>query len=85
MTTYPSPRPTRWSRISWPRSNSNLPPTRKRLIFAIDATACRQPTWDLACQVQAQMFLETGRYGGIDVQLVYFRGFNEMKATKFFG
>ena len=61
------------------------PPTRKRIIFAIDATASRQPTWDLASQTQSQMFLEAGRYGGIDVQLVYFRGFNEMKATKFFG
>jgi hypothetical protein len=60
-------------------------PIRKRIIFAIDATASRQPTWDLACQVQAQMFIETGRYGGIDVQLVYYRGFGEMKATKFFG
>ena len=60
-------------------------PGRKRLIFAIDATASRQPTWDLASQVQGQMFLEAGRYGGLDVQLVYFRGFDEMKATKFFG
>jgi hypothetical protein len=60
-------------------------PARKRLIFAIDATASRQPTWDLASQVQSQMFLETGRYGGINVRLVYFRGFGEMRATKFFG
>jgi hypothetical protein len=59
-------------------------PTRKRLIFAIDATASRQPTWDLACQVQGQMFLEAGRYGGLDVQLVYFRGFDEIEATRFF-
>jgi hypothetical protein len=60
-------------------------PGRKRLIFAIDATASRQPTWDLASQVQGQMFLEAGKYGGLDVQLVYFRGFGEMKATKFVG
>jgi hypothetical protein len=60
-------------------------PARKRLIFAIDATASRQQSWDLASQVQGQMFLEAGRYGGLDVQLVYFRGFGEMKATKFFG
>jgi hypothetical protein len=61
------------------------PPTRKRLIFAIDATASRQPTWDIASQVQGQMFLEASKYGGLDVQLVYYRGFNEMKATKFTG
>jgi hypothetical protein len=60
-------------------------PARKRLIFAIDATASRQPTWDLASQVQGSMFLEAGRYGGLDVQLVYFRGFDELKSTKFFG
>jgi hypothetical protein len=60
-------------------------PARKRLIFAIDATASRQPTWDLASQVQGQMFLEAGRYGGLEVQLVYFRGFDEMKATTFLG
>jgi hypothetical protein len=35
-------------------------PARKRLIFAMDATASRQPTWDLACQVQGQMFIEAG-------------------------
>ncbi len=27
-----------------------------RLLFAIDATASRQPTWDSACQVQQEMF-----------------------------
>jgi hypothetical protein len=33
------------------------PIQRKRLNFAIDATASRQPTWDAAAQVQGQMFL----------------------------
>jgi hypothetical protein len=50
-------------------------PKRKRLILAIDATASRQPTWDTASQVQGQMFLEAGTYGGLDIQLAYFRGF----------
>jgi hypothetical protein len=58
-------------------------PDRRRLIFAIDATASRQSTWDTAAQVQGQMFLEAGRYGGLDVQLVFFRGRSEMKATAF--
>jgi hypothetical protein len=59
-------------------------PTRKRLIFAIDATASRQRTWDQAAQVQGQMFLEAGRHGGLEIQLVYYRGFDEMKATRWF-
>ena len=29
-----------------------------RLIFALDATASRQPTWDLASQVQGELFIE---------------------------
>ena len=47
--------------------------TRGRLIFALDATASRQPSWDTACALQAQMFDEVATIG-IDVQLVYFRG-----------
>jgi hypothetical protein len=62
------------------------PPTpgsgRGRLIFSMDATASREPTWDQACQVQGQMFLETAALGGLDVQLVYYRGFNECKASR---
>ncbi|MCR9105028.1 MAG: VWA domain-containing protein [Gammaproteobacteria bacterium] len=30
-----------------------------RLLFAIDATASRQPTWDTACQLQHEMFRAT--------------------------
>jgi hypothetical protein len=55
---------------------------RGRLIFAMDATASREPSWDQACQVQGQMFLETAALGGLDVQLVYYRGFNECKASR---
>ena len=55
---------------------------RGRLIFAMDATASREPTWDQACQVQGHMFLETAALGGLDVQLVYYRGFNECKASR---
>jgi hypothetical protein len=55
---------------------------RGRLIFAMDATMSRQPTWDRALSIQSQMFTETGRIGGLDVQLVYFRGFNECRASK---
>ena len=53
---------------------------RGRLIFALDATMSRQPTWDAACQIQGEMFDATRAIGGLDVQLVYFRGFGECKA-----
>src|SRR5262249_36853044 len=47
---------------------------RARLAFIIDATASREPTWDMASQLQAQMFEEAARIGGLEVQLIYFRG-----------
>ena len=53
-----------------------------RLIFAMDATASREPSWDRACQIQAEMFKETATLGGLEVQLVYYRGFGECKASK---
>lgn len=55
---------------------------RGRLLFALDATASREPTWDQACHFQAEMFKETDALGGLEVQLVYYRGFGECKATK---
>ncbi|PLX36843.1 MAG: hypothetical protein C0606_13655 [Hyphomicrobiales bacterium] len=53
-----------------------------RLIFALDATMSRQPTWDRACSLQGQMFEEAAAIGGLDVQLVYFRGFGECRSSK---
>ncbi|MEM9279266.1 MAG: VWA domain-containing protein [Pseudomonadota bacterium] len=53
-----------------------------RLIFALDATMSRQPTWDRACQIQASMFQVAGNTSGLAVQLVYFRGFGECRASK---
>ncbi len=55
---------------------------RGRLAFALDATMSRQPTWDLACKLQAEMFEEAGAIGGLDVQLIYFRGLRECRASK---
>jgi hypothetical protein len=52
----------------------NQPPTHARLIFALDATASREETWDLAQKLQAQMFAATATMGALDVQLIYFRG-----------
>jgi len=54
---------------------------RGRLMFALDATASRQPTWDQACHIQAEMFKETAALGGLDVQLVFYRGLAECKAS----
>src|SRR5258707_4748043 len=65
----------------------NLAPTtepgrRGRLVFALDATMSRQPTWDTACRLQADMFREAAAIGGLDVQLVYYRGLSECRASR---
>ncbi len=55
---------------------------RGRLIFAMDATASREPSWDHACQIQGEMFAATADLGGLEIQLVYYRGFGEFRHTK---
>lgn len=55
---------------------------RGRLIFAMDATMSRRPTWDLALSLQADMFQAVEQVGGLDVQLVYFRGHRECRASR---
>lgn len=55
---------------------------RGRLIFAMDATASREPSWDKACQIQGEMFTETAALGGLEVQLLYYRGFGECRASR---
>jgi len=57
------------------------PGQRGRLIFALDATMSRQPTWDSACRLQADMFREAAAVGGLDIQLVYYRGLTECRAS----
>ncbi len=54
---------------------------RGRLIFAMDATASRAPSWDTACQIQGEMFKETAALGGLEVQLVFYRGFGECRSS----
>jgi len=49
-----------------------------RLIFAVDATASREAVWAQSRQLTAKMF---GAVGGLDVQLVYYRG-EECKASR---
>ncbi|MBN2205439.1 MAG: VWA domain-containing protein [Thermoleophilia bacterium] len=53
-----------------------------RLMFAMDATMSRAPTWDLALALQADMFVAVKDVGGLDVQLVYFRGHGECRASR---
>src|SRR3712207_1192284 len=55
---------------------------RPRLVFALDATMSRQPTWDLACRLQGEMF-SAAAGTRLEVQLVYFRGFGECRASRF--
>ena len=55
---------------------------RGRLVFAMDATMSRQPTWDMALALQAEMFDIVREIGGLDVQLVYFRGAGECRASR---
>ena len=55
---------------------------RGRLIFAMDATMSRQPTWDMALGLQANMFSAVKAVGGLDVQLVFFRGFGECRSSQ---
>lgn len=54
---------------------------RGRLMFAMDATASREPSWDRACQIQGEMFTETAALGGLDIQLCYYRGYREFEAS----
>lgn len=59
----------------------HAPGARGRLIFALDATMSRQPTWDMACALQADMFREAATLGSLDIRLVYYRGLNECRST----
>jgi hypothetical protein len=54
-----------------------------RLILSLDATMSRQPTWDLACTLQGEMFDAVGKAGALAVQLVYFRGLGECRSSAF--
>jgi hypothetical protein len=61
---------------------SRAPGGRGRLLFAMDATASREPTWDHACSIQGEMFVAADTLGGLDVRLAFYRGFDEFKVGK---
>lgn len=58
-----------------------LSQVKGRLIFAIDATMSRQPTWDRAAEIQSEMFHVAQSMGGLAVQLVFFRGHGDFEAS----
>jgi hypothetical protein len=56
--------------------------SRGRLMFAMDATSSRQPTWDLTAKIQCEMFAVTSEAGGLSVQLAFYRGFGQFKVSQ---
>src|SRR5262245_37052414 len=64
-------------------TKSSAPQTGSgRLIFALDATASRRETWDMACQLQGDMFRSVAAIGGLSVQLVYYRDLSECRSSR---
>lgn len=55
---------------------------RGRLLFAMDATMSRAPTWDMALAMQSEMFQAVKEIGSLEVQLMYFRGAGEARASR---
>lgn len=64
------------------RPASTRSDSKGRLMFAMDATASRQPSWDSAAQIQGEMFAAADDLGGLSVQLSFFRGFGEFKTSQ---
>ncbi|MBO6674350.1 MAG: VWA domain-containing protein [Rhizobiales bacterium] len=57
------------------------PGSSGRLLFALDATLSRERTWDRAMHIQSAMFQEANTVNGLAMKLIYFRGFNECRAS----
>jgi hypothetical protein len=53
-----------------------------RLIIGLDATASREAMWDQACRIQGEMFEATASISVLEIQLVFYRGFKECKASR---
>ncbi len=63
------------------RTKASQPQAAGRLLFAVDATASRQPAWDQAREIQNAMFNATHTLGGLSLQLCYYRGHNEFTSS----
>lgn len=53
-----------------------------RILFALDATASRERSWDHASHIQNEMFIAADKLGGLQLKLCYFRGFNDFYASE---
>ena len=53
--------------------------TDGRLLFVLDATASRQPTWDLAMGLQHDMFAALAQGTELKIKLGFYRGHQEFK------
>jgi hypothetical protein len=65
-----------------PASAPDASTARGRLLFCMDATASREPTWDQASRIQGDMFVAAEKLGGLAVRLAFYRGFDEFKVSK---
>ena len=54
---------------------------RGRIAFVIDATGSRERTWDAATQLQGEMFSEAASLGGLEMQVTYFGGLNNVASS----
>ena len=54
---------------------------RGRIAWVVDVTMSREETWDAASQLQAEMFSEAAKLGGLEMQVIYFRGVDEVGAS----
>lgn len=68
--------------LSQPQRPVSTHPQRGRLTFGMDATASRQDSWDMATKLQVEMFRSAGSFGGLELQLVFYRGYDECQASK---
>lgn len=66
---------------SLPQTGSATSTGPGRLLFALDATASRQPTWNKAMHIQAEMFQEAAALGGLSMQVAFYRGLSEFRAS----
>ena len=64
------------------RSSISQKTSKGRLIYAMDATASRQPSWNTAAQIQGEMFSVASDLGGLSIQLAFYRGFSQFQVSQ---
>jgi hypothetical protein len=58
---------------------------RGRIAFVIDATGSREHAWDAATGLQAEMFTEAAKLGGLEMQVTYFGGVDTVRSSSWTG